>query len=319
MRRWVLAAVLGLGVAGSAAGAPSVQFYDLPKGGGAHDVAAAPDGKVWYTAQRTGKLGILDPRTGKAEEVPLGKDSSPHGVIVGPDGAAWVTDGGQNAIVRVDPKSKAVKVWKLPEDTGYTNLNTAAFDGRGRIWFTGQTGFHGRLDPKTGDLKVWASPRGRGPYGITATPSGEIYYVSLAGSHLAKVDLETGQPTVIEPPTPKQGARRVWSDSQGKLWISEWNSGQLSRYDPKTGAWKSWMPPGDKPRTYAVYVDPADKVWITEWATNAVLRFDPATEKFESFPSNKPGANVRQLLGRKGETWGAESGLDRLVVIRHGG
>jgi len=25
---------------------------------------------------------------------------------------------------------------------------------------------------------------------------------------------------------------------------------------------------------------------------------------------------VRQLLGRKGEIWGAESGLDRLVVVR---
>jgi virginiamycin B lyase len=27
----------------------------------------------------------------------------------------------------------------------YTNLNTAAFDGRGRIWLTGQNGIYGRL------------------------------------------------------------------------------------------------------------------------------------------------------------------------------
>lgn len=27
-------------------------------------------------------------------------------------------------------------------------------------------------------------------------------------------------------------------------------------------------------------------------------------------------ANVRQLLGRPGEVWGAESGVDKLVVIR---
>jgi virginiamycin B lyase len=26
-------------------------------------------------------------------------------------------------------------------------------------------------------------------------------------------------------------------------------------------------------------------------------------------------ANVRQLLGRPGEVWGAESGVDRLVVV----
>ncbi len=306
-------------MAASPARAQPVQYFDLPAGGRPHDVAAAPDGTVWYTAQRSGHLGVLDPTTGKVELVALGEGSSPHGVIVGPDGAAWITDGGQNAIVRVDAKTRAVKVWKLPEDTGYANLNTAAFDGRGRIWFTGQTGFYGRLDPASGDMKVWAAPRGRGPYGITATPSGDIYYASLAGSHIARVNLDTGEATVIEPPTPGQGARRVWSDSQGRIWVSEWLSGNLSRYDPTDGTWKMYKPAGDKPQTYSVYVDEADKVWVTDFAANAILRFDPATERFEAFPSTRDGANVRQMLGRKGEAWGAESGTDRLVVVRHGG
>src|SRR5207248_9573257 len=62
------------------------------------------------------KLGILDPKTGKFEEIGLGARSAPHGVVVGPDGAPWITDGGQNAIVRVDPKTRAVKVWPLPAD-----------------------------------------------------------------------------------------------------------------------------------------------------------------------------------------------------------
>jgi virginiamycin B lyase len=320
MRLFSMAAgtlALGLLVASAAFG-QDVRYYDLPPGGRAHDVAAAPDGTVWYTAQRTGKLGILDPKTGKVEEVPLGPKSAPHGVIVGPDGAAWITDGGQNGIVRFDPRTKAVKVWKLPEDTGYANLNTATFDKRGRIWFTGQSGIYGRLDPKTEEMKVWKAPKGRGPYGIATAPNGDVYYVSLAGSFLGKVDLDSGETTVIEPPTPGQGARRVWADSKGNLWISEWNSGQLSRYNPKDKSWKSWMPPGEKPRTYSVWVDEADKVWITDFAANAILRFDPATEKFQSFPSDKPNAAVRQMLGRKGEAWGAESGADRLVVVRYG-
>ena len=43
-------------------------------------------------------------------------DSAPHGVIVGPDRAAWITDGGQNAIARVDPATKAVKLFPLPKE-----------------------------------------------------------------------------------------------------------------------------------------------------------------------------------------------------------
>jgi virginiamycin B lyase len=297
---------------------PNAQIFQLPEGARVHDVAPAPDGKIWYTAQRQGALGIIDPKTGKIRQVPLGEGSAPHGVIQGPDGAAWITDGGQNAIVRFNPTTEKVDVWKLPEETGYANLNTGTFDGDGIHWFTGQNGIYGRLDPKTGEMKIFKDPDGRGPYGIATTPQGEVYYVSLAGSHLARIDRKTGEATVIEPPTPKQGARRVWSDSKGDLWVSEWNSGQLSRFSPATRQWKSWKLPGTAPKAYAVYVDERDIVWVTDFGANATLTFDPATEQWTSIPGSGPGANVRQILGRRGEVYLPESGTNRVMVIRTG-
>jgi virginiamycin B lyase len=318
MRRFPLAIAALLMLTPAFADQPKSQYFDVPKGDYPHDVAVAPDGSAWYSGQRPGVAGRLDPATGKFTRIPLGKNSAPHGVIIGPDGAPWFTDGGQNAIVRVDPATYAVKVWPLPpERMPYVNLNTAAFDGRGRIWFTGQNGVYGRLDLASGDMKVWDAPRGRGAYGITATPKGDIWFVSLANSYLANVDTETGAATVYDPPTKDQGARRVWSDSKGRLWISEWNSGQVSVYDPAAKSWKQWKLPGNRPQPYAVYVDPEDKVWLTEWTANAIVRFDPVTEKFESFPSDRPNSDVRQMLGRKGETWAAESGTARLRVFRH--
>lgn len=296
----------------------NVQVFQLPDGARVHDAAPAPDGKIWYTAHRQGALGIIDPASGRIRQVPLGPGSAPHGVIQGPDGAAWITDGGQNAIVRFDPKSEELKIWKLPEDVGYVNLNTGAFDGDGVHWFTGQNGIYGRLDPRTGDMKIFKDPDGRGPYGIAATPDGDVYYVSLAGNHLAKIDRETGESEIIEPPTPGQGARRVWSDSRGDLWISEWNSGQLSRYSPQSGAWKSWKLPGEKPRAYAVYVDERDMVWVSDFGANTTLVFDPRTERWTSHPGSGPEANVRQILGRPGEVYLPESGTNRLVLIRTG-
>ena len=82
---------------------------------------------------------------------------------------------------------------------------------------------------------------------------------------------------------------------------------------------KSWTVhklPGDQPHTYAVYVDEKGKVWVSDFGANAILSFDPKSEAFESFPSDKPDVAVRQLNGRAGEVWGAESATDRLVVIR---
>ncbi len=309
-------AFLGLAVAAQrTAFAQETQVFQLPNGAYPHDVAPAPEGKVWYSAQRNGALGIFDPATGKSREVKLGPKSAPHGVIQGPDGAAWLTDGGQNAIVRVDPKTEDVKVWKLPDTSGYANLNTGAFDRDGVYWFTGQSGIYGRLDPRTGDVKVWKAPRGPGAYGITATPDGEVYYASLAGNHIARIDKASSAATIIEPPTKGQGARRVWSDSKGRIWVSEWNAGQLALYDPKANSWREWKLPGERPKAYAVYVDDRDIVWVSDWGANAIVSFDPATETFRSYPSSEAWANVRQILGRPGEVWLPESGLDRLMVI----
>jgi virginiamycin B lyase len=71
-------------------------------------------------------------------------------------------------------------------------------------------------------VSVWDAPEGRGPYGITATPDGTIYYASLASDHMAHIDTRTVKAEVIEPPTPDQGA--------------------------KTATWRSWRLPGEQPQ-----------------------------------------------------------------------
>jgi len=297
-----------------------IRTYNVRPGSGSRDVACNADGTVWFCGQRDGTLNLLDSRDGGLKVVNLGPGAAPHGVVVGPDGAAWVTEGGQNSIARVDAKDHRVQLWKLNGGPSYANLNTLVFDKQGTLWFTGQGGVIGRFDPKSEKMQVWDAPRGNGPYGIAFTPQGTVWYVSLAGNYLAEIDRATGAPRIVEPPTPQQGARRVWSDSQGRLWISEWNSGNVSMHDPSRhgdgdGSWKKWKLPGERPRCYSVYVDDRDAVWLTDFSANAIVRFDPKTETFLSFPSDKSGANVRQMAGRPGEAWAGESGTNRLVVI----
>jgi virginiamycin B lyase len=304
---------------GAAVVAPAtsaLREFPVPAGSGPHDVAPAADGTVWFTAQRAGWLGRLDPATGVVRQVPLGPGSAPHGVIVGPDGAPWVTDGGQNAIVRVDPATLAVRRFPLPPGRPRAGLNTAVFDRRGALWFTGESGVVGRLDVASGRIQVVDVPRGPSPYGIAATPDGTVWFASLAAGYVGRVDPATGSVTVEQPPTPGQGARRIWPDSRGRLWVSEWNAGQVAELDPAHGAWREWRLPGAHPRAYAVYVDDRDTVWLSDWGANALVGLDPATGAFTSYPLPAHPGNVRQILGRHGEVWAAESAADRLVVLR---
>jgi virginiamycin B lyase len=301
-----------------AQGTPRMQSWKLAtsRRTGIHDVAPAPDGGVWFSAQVSGHLGWFDPASGRTELVPLGSGSSPHGVIQGPDRAAWLTDSGQNAIVRVSWPERKVTAFPLPAGTPYANLNTCAFDGDGDLWFTGQAGYVGRVAVRTAQVSVKEAPRGRGPYGICSTPSGDVWWCSLAGSFIAQIDRRSGDSRVVEPPTRGQGARRVWSDSRGRIWVSEWNSGQVSVHDPAANTWRAWKVPGDGPKIYAVYVDERDRVWLSDFGANAIWSFEPRTGKFEKHAMPRESANVRQILGRKGEVWLPESGTEHIAVIR---
>jgi virginiamycin B lyase len=296
-----------------------VEVHDLPEGAQPYSVAAQTFGRVWYSAQGLGALGIVDPAMGEIEHIELGENSQPKAVLEGPDGNPWLVDSGLNAIVRVQPTLQEVETWPLPEDRPDAGLTGAVFDGDGVLWFTGQTGIYGRFDPQTGDMAVFDTPGGHGAYGITVTPDGDIYYASPDGHHITRVDRASGEAEVIEPPTPDQGARGVAVDSEGRIWVSEENAGQISRYDPETGEWAAWPLPSEEAQPYAIYVDTNDVVWVTDFGTNEVHAFDSSREEFAaSYPASLADAQVRQIVGGMNEIWLPESGLDRLMLIRPG-
>lgn len=108
----------------------------------------------------------------------------------------------------------------------------------------------------------------------------------------------------------------MWSDTSGRIWVSEYNAGQVAVYDLQDGSWREWRLPGDSPRAYSVYVDERDLVWLSDFGSNSIMSFDPSTEQFKVYRLPSATANVRQMLGRPGEVWGAASGADKLVVIR---
>src|SRR6516225_1683753 len=87
VRFWMMLAALVVAVstvAGPAHAKVAMRTFPVLAGAGAHDVYPAADGAVWFTAQSAGKLGRLDPKTGKSDLIALGPGAAPHGVIVAP-------------------------------------------------------------------------------------------------------------------------------------------------------------------------------------------------------------------------------------------
>ena len=163
-------------------------------------------------------------------------------------------------------------------------------------------------------VEVFPAPRGIGPYGITATPDGEIYYGSLAGSHLGEVDRSSGEVRV------HRSANRWCGAAAGLVGLPGSPLGERVErrpggvYDPATDSWQEWQLPGDAPQAYAVYVDEADVVWLTDFTRQRDRPLRPdRPRRFVSFPSGEPAAEVRQILGRPGR------GVGRRVGCRSAG
>jgi streptogramin lyase len=66
---------------------------------------------------------------------------------------------------------------------------------------------------------------------------------------------------------------------------------------------------------YAVYVDAHDIVWVSDFGIGALLRFDPGIGRFDRVAPQAGDVWIRQLLGRPGEVWGADSAHDRLIRV----
>ena len=277
--------------------------------------AGAATGRSGTRRRRAGKLGRLDPATGKVTEVPLGDGSAPHGVIVGPDGAAV---GHRRRPQRDragrpgDARGEALPAPGLERlrEPQHGHVRPA------RPPLVHRPERHLR-PPRPAQRRAARLPRARaaaGPYGIATTPRGDVWYASLAGSHIARIDLDTGKATVAPAadagPGRAAGLVRLARAALGER--VERRAGRALR--PATGRWREWRLPGAAAALRRLRRRPrhrlADRLRRRARSCASTRRRSASRAS-----ALRASANVRQLLGRPGEVWGAESGADRIVSV----
>ena len=166
------------------------------------------------------------------------------------------------------------------------------------------------------EVKYYDVPRGAHPHDVAADPrpDGPVWYTAQGQGALGRLDPASGK---VEQIALGRGSspHGVIVGPDGAPWVTDSGLNAIVRVDPQTREVKRFqLPITDYTNLNTATFDKAGQLWFS---ANAIVRFNPLTERFDSFPSDKSGASVRQMLGRAGEAWGAESGNDRLVVVRH--
>jgi len=289
-----------------------------------HDPAVAPDGSIWYTAQRASTVGRFDPATQTFREFALPTpNSGPHGLQPDKDGNIWYTANSAGLIGKIDPKTGHVTEYKMPNPKA-RDPHTIAFLRDGRLFFTVQAGnFIGTLDPKApnGNIKLVESPTANSrPYGVRLDSNGVPYFDEFNSNKIGRADPKTLVITEFELPSRDARPRRIAIAKDDTVWYGDYARGYLGHLFPKTGKVEEFASPGGpESRPYAIDVTADGAIWYVETgddAKNVLVRFNPETKKFLTWPIPSGGGTVRNMeIDKDGNLWLAESGVGKIAKV----
>jgi virginiamycin B lyase len=276
--------------------------YDLPrKETQPHDVIVDQDGMVWYSDFSNQFAGVLDPKTGKATDIPIPvlKPEQPKGSLeieLEPGQKnVWLALMYQAGVARIDRKTHEVTTYPFPKEWQSTSAQASMVspqhdDIDGTVWTNNQD-VHDmyRLDTKTGQFEnLGASKDLRGrpiqAYGMPTDKQNNVYQLEFGGTSIGLRDAKTGVATIFDTPIKNSRPRRGRVDEQNRLWFAEYGGNAIALFDPETAAIKEYALPTKWGAPYDVVPNKdASQVWTGSMLNDLVARLDTKSGKVTEY------------------------------------
>jgi virginiamycin B lyase len=234
--------------------------WDLPSGAHPHGLVVAPDGIVFYTGNRNGTIGELDPGTGRirSHKTPSG-GGGPHTIVLDATGTLRFTKQSGGKLGRLDRATG--KITEYPMPGGPYGL---AVDRQGNIWVCRMGADKlGKLDPRTGAITELSMGFGSRPRRIASAPDGTLWVALYGNGKLAQVDPVAGK--VIRelemPAGPNGGPYAVTVDGAGRVWANEINTDTVAILDPQSGRFRVVDLPSSGTGIRKAIIDAEGRYW----------------------------------------------------------
>src|SRR6266581_7993394 len=167
-----------------------------------------------------------------------------------------------------------LKEWPVPWEK--TTPRDPFPDGKGHVWFLGQTGnYVAYLDTKSGEFKRYEIDPGTGPHNLTVNAKGEVWFTGNRNSRLVKLDPETGKLTTFMLPDPavRDPHTMTW-DKSGDVWFTAQNSNVVGHFTTATAEFKLMKTPTSGARPYGIVLDSKGRPFFDEFGTNKIGMID---------------------------------------------
>jgi streptogramin lyase len=285
--------------------------YDLPRRDAQpHDVIVS-DGTVWYSDFGSQFAGYLDPKTGKATDIPIPvlKPEQPKGnldIEADPKGNIWVALMYQAGIAKIDPKTKEVTNYPFPKEwqsasTQASMVSPNRADVDGKVWTNNQESHASyRLDVATGkyeDMGISKDASGKqvSGYGMPVDHENNLYLLEFGGMSIGRVNAKTKEVNIWKTPFVNSKPRRGRVDEQNRLWFAEYGADAIGMFDPKTEKIMEYKLPTKFTAPYDVVPAKNGDVWTGSMVTDQVSRLDSKTGDVTDYLLPRP-TNMRRVF-----------------------
>ena len=143
----------------------------------------------------------------------------------------WFTHYETGHIVRLDPKTKETKVYRIPNAIKIKGIDVGPDD---TVWFGS---FDGgklvKLDPKTGRVEQYQPPTSQASYYTPAVAkNGQVWLSDFSGSQLVRFNPATKEFTEYPFPSTDGMVRFFGFDPQGRVWYADTDGEKIGVLDP---------------------------------------------------------------------------------------
>ena len=123
-------------------------------------IEIARNGHIWMTESIGNKLVEIDPKTGKAIEIPhprAAEDPGLRAIAFDSHGNIWFSEREFGSLGMFDPRTRRWRSWRAPAHGGKAyGTDAIVIDRRDAVWFSHAGGnYIGRFDPRTETVFVY--------------------------------------------------------------------------------------------------------------------------------------------------------------------
>jgi virginiamycin B lyase len=292
---------------------PTYATSSVPPGAGIEDIAAGPDGSLWFSEFAANKIGKYVPSTGTITEISA-VGNGPAGIVVrGTTVYASMYYDGKIGVFGTDGSVKPA-LFLPSERAGADGL---AFDKSGNLWVAEESlGRIARCDVTAGTCTDFAlASASSAPDSIALGGDGAMWFTEATGNAIGRID-SSGAVREFAIPTKNAHPDGIAAAADGSLWFAEGSGMKIGHIATSGTILGEFAPPSGLNGPNNVAIAPDGSVWFTETGGNRVSKLTPSgsTASFTQYSSGlTPGGKPAGIaVAMDGRTYFTESATGKI-------